>query len=284
MPNVLLRFTLFFLLFQSSFGALHAGCIDSVHWEVQAVKCNGLRNGVIEIVKVYSEQPPFYYSLDGQSYSTRPVFDLLWAGEYTLYVRDATGCEQVYNVLVPEPEKLQVSLSIDDTSVVAGSWIQVTATVSPSGANLAAISWRPPGLFAVQNKLVQEIRLVEDTDIAIEIRNQNDCIARDNLSITVEQTNVYFPNVFAPGSSQDNYFTLFAGEGVERIALLQVFDRSGSMVYEKRNFYPNDPQSGWNGKWRGRQAPPGVYPWVAKVEFLDGNTRQFSGSVTLIQE
>jgi hypothetical protein len=102
--------------------------------------------------------------------------------------------------------------------------------------------------------------------------------------VAVEQTNLYFPNAFSPDSNQDNYFTLHAGEGVERIVLLQVFNRGGNMVFEKRNFAPNDPQSGWNGKWQGRRAPTGVYPWVAQVQFLDGTKRRYSGGVTLINE
>jgi len=279
-----LRLTLLFLLIPTSFTVLRAGCIDSLHIHVQPVKCHGLRNGVIEISEVFGGKTPFYYSLDGKTYSTRPVFDLLWAGEYLLYVRDSTGCEQIYPVLVPEPEELQVKLSVNDSSVIAGTWVQVKATVYPPDTELEAISWRPPALFATQFQLLQNVRIVEDTDIAIEIRNLDGCIARDQLPVVVEQTNLYFPNVFDPGSNQDNYFTLHAGEGVSRIVLMQVFDRAGNLVFEKRNFQPNDPMSGWNGKWQGRLAPAGLYPWVAQIEFLDGNRKRYSGGVTLVYD
>lgn len=262
--------------------ASRAGCIDSVHIKVQPVQCFGLRNGGIEVTEVFGGISPFYFSLDGQSFSTRPVIDLLWAGEYILYVRDSTGCVEKYPVLVPEPEELRVKLSIADTSVLAGEWVQVKATVYPPGSTLSAVSWRPPALFANPQQLTQLIRIVEDTDIAIEVRNASGCIARDNLPVVVEQTNLYFPNAFAPGSNQDNYFTLFAGEGVAQIVRLQVFNRNGNLVFEKQNFLPNDPLKGWNGRWRGQAAPPGVYPWVALVEFLDGKQQRFSGSVTLV--
>ena len=280
----ILRLTLIFSLTFTSLTLLHSSCIDSLHLTVKPVQCFGLRNGVIEISEIFGGKSPYYFSLDGKSYSTRPVFDLLWAGEYVLYVRDSTGCEQSYPVLVTQPEELRVQLSIDDPSVIAGTWAQVTATVYPPDTKLADISWRPPALFATPFQLVQSVRIMEDTDLAIEIRNEHGCIARDNLPVVVEQTNLYFPNVFDPGSKQDNYFTLHAGEGVSRIMQLQVFDRAGNLVFEKRDFQPNDPQSGWNGKWQGRQAPPGVYPWVAQVEFLDGNRKRFSGGVTLIAE
>lgn len=273
---------LFLLVLLNTDTTLHADCTDSVHVTVRPVQCFGLRNGAIEIKEIFGGTAPFFFSLDGQSYSTRPVLDLLWAGEYTLYVRDSTGCVQTYPVSVTQPEELRVFLSLSDTSVVAGTWIQAHATVTPPGSVLTTISWRPPALFAQPFNLSQSVRIVEDTDIAIEVRNANGCVARDQASVTVERTNLYFPNVFNPTANQNNTFTLFAGEGVARIVSLHVYDRVGNLVFERRNFQPNDPLAGWNGKWRGRQSPAGVYPWVGQVEFEDGTRQQFAGNVTLL--
>lgn len=284
---MLVGYTRIFLLFFFQIllsAVLRAGCVDSVHIKVIPVQCNGLRNGVIEIIEIFGGEAPFYFSIDGQTYSTRPIFDLLWAGEYSIFVRDASGCVQEYQILVPEPPEFKVDISITDTSIVAGEWIQMRATVSPAGSTLTAIEWRPPNLFILQNQLLQTVRVSEDTDFAVEVRNTNGCVARDNLFVPVAKTNLYFPNVFAPNSNQNNFFTLFAGEGVARVVRLQVYDRGGNLVFEKHDFLPNDPLKGWNGKWHGRPAPTGVYPWVAQVEFLNGNQRQFAGNVTLIGE
>jgi len=259
-----------------------ADCTDSVHVTVSAVQCHGLRNGVIEIKEIFGGIAPYYFSIDGQSYSTRPVFDLLWAGNYVLYVRDSTGCVQRYPVSVPEPEEMTVALTVSDTAPATGEWIQLKATVYPPGTVITSISWRPPAQFASQYQLNQSVRVLEDTDFSVEVQNANGCVARDELSVHVKKTNLYFPNAFTPGSSQNNYFTLFAGEGVSRIASLRIYDRSGTLVFERRNFLPNDPLQGWNGKWNGRMAPSGVYPWVGLVEFQDGKRQQFTGSITLI--
>lgn len=261
---------------------ISAGCLDSVHLKVVQVQCHGMRNGVIEVTEVFGGTAPFYFSLDGQSYSTRPVFDLLWAGEYQLYVRDSTGCVEQYPILLREPEELRVQLSLNDSSVLAGEWVQIIATVYPAGSTLASIEWRPPGMFAAQNQLIQTVRMLEETEFYIEIRNAAGCTARDFLTVPVEETSLYFPNAFNPQSLQDNYFTLFAGQGVARVVRLQVFNRGGNMVYERRNFVPNDPAAAWDGKWGSRTAPAGVYSWVAEVEFINGKRQHFSGNVTLI--
>ena len=282
MPNRLpLRILILILLLSVSFWG-RANCVDTVLLNVKPVQCFGLRNGMIEVTEVHGYYPPFYFSLDGQTYSTRPVFDLLWAGEYLLHVRDSTGCVRIFPVRVTEPEELKVDLDVNDSSIKAGEQFQIKATVYPSTSQLTAILWRPPALFPDPNHLIQTVSVAEDTDFAIEIRNANGCIARDNLSVAVEQTNLYIPNAFSPGSNQNNYFTPFSGEGIKRVVYLQVYGRGGYLIFENRNFQPNDPLMGWNGKWRNRLAPPGYYLWMAEVEYLDGSRERLKGGVALV--
>ena len=120
MPNRLpnSNVILFLLIFVSYWG--RADCVDTVLLNITPVQCFGLRNGVIEVTEVIGKNPPYYFSVDGQSFSTRPIFDLLWAGDYVLYVRDATGCVKEFPALVTEPEELRVDLDVNDTSIVAG--------------------------------------------------------------------------------------------------------------------------------------------------------------------
>ncbi|HND89684.1 MAG TPA: hypothetical protein PK971_15230, partial [Saprospiraceae bacterium] len=56
---------------------LLASCVDSVWWKVESVQCYGLRNGLLRVDTVFGGERPFYFSLDGQTFSTRPEFDRL---------------------------------------------------------------------------------------------------------------------------------------------------------------------------------------------------------------
>lgn len=264
--------------------AAQPACIDSVRLEIQPVQCYGLRNGGIVIDKVYQGTPPYYFSLDGVSYSTRPEFDRLWAGEYVLYVRDAQGCQWQQTVQVPEPEELQVQLSVSDDTVTIGQPFTLRAEVVPEGWPLAEISWRPPSLFVTQDTLAQTLSLSQSTVFALEIRDLNDCPARDQIAVTVEKSNLYFPNAFEPGSNQNSWFTVFAGEGVRQVTSLKVFNRAGGLVFERQSFAPNDPLKGWNGRWRGKLVQSGVFLWVAVIEYLDGHEEPFSGTVTVLRD
>lgn len=261
--------------------ALYA-CVDSVRLDISSVKCYGLRNGIILVDTVFGGEPPYFYSIEGQSFSTNPMFDRLWPGVYTVYVRDASGCIKQWQATVPEPEELTVKLFADVDTIVAGEPVQLRVVVSPPDVLIEAMEWRPPNLFQSQNSLLQTVKISETTTFAIEVRTDQECIARDQLTVYVEKTNVYFPNVIKPGSNQDAYFTMFAGEGVARIVSMFIYSRGGGIVFERNDFPPNDPLKGWNGRWGNKPAQPGVYPWVTVIEFLDGTRKQFLGTVTVV--
>lgn len=246
------------------------------------MQCNGLRNGIIHVDSIFGGESPYYFSLDGQSFSTRPVFDRLVAGEYTLRVKDNAGCTRTWTITVTEPELLQVKLRTTDTLVVPGQPFLLYAEVDPPNALLQSITWRPPNLFTYMDTLTQKVAITENTVFAIEIQDEDGCIARDQVGVSVEKSKVYFPNIIKPSSNQDTYFTLFADEGVTRIVLLQIYNRAGGMVFERQAFAPNDPLKGWNGRANGKAVQTGVYPWRAVIEYIDGHEQHFWGTVTVV--
>lgn len=259
-----------------------AACVDSIHFEIKPVQCFGLRNGVVRVDTVFGGEKPFFYSIDGQSYSTNPVFDHLWPGEYVLYVRDASNCIRQWPVTVTEPEELLVQLFTANDTIAAGEPLELKAVVTPEAIVLKMLEWRPPNLFQRQDSLDQTVSISETTTFAIEVQTKDGCIARDQATVEVEKVNLYFPNIIKPGSNQDAYFTLFAGEGIARIVSMQVYSRGGGLVFERRNFAPNDPLKGWNGRWQGKYVQPGVYPWMAIVEYADGKQKRYQGTVTVV--
>jgi hypothetical protein len=234
------------------------------------------------VSQVFGGELPFYFSLDGQNFSTNPLFDRLKADEYAVYVRDASGCVRVFFALVTEPEELKVHLQVSDTSVVAGSTVQLQALMTPENAVLEEIVWRPPFLFANPDNLQQAVQVNDSTTLAVIVTDTFGCTARAQVFVAVEQTQLYFPNAIAPGSDNDGWFTVFSGEGVREIVQLQVFNRSGGLLFEREHFGANDPLKGWNGRWRGKYVQPGVYSWLALIEFLDGSRRRYEGTVTVL--
>jgi gliding motility-associated-like protein len=100
-----------------------------------------------------------------------------------------------------------------------------------------------------------------------------------------ESETVYAPNIISLGSviESNQIFVLYGGLGVQKIESLNIFDRWGDLLFSKADFLPNDEKEGWNGVYRGNQVSPGVYIWVARILYKDGNSRVSSGDFTIIR-
>ncbi len=71
-----------------------------------------------------------------------------------------------------------------------------------------------------------------------------------------------------------------AAQGVR---LLRVYSRWGERRFERRGFPLNDPTSGWDGSFRGKELNPGVFARYADVERHDGRVINFKGDVTVVR-
>ena len=114
-------------------------------------------------------------------------------------------------------------------------------------------------------------------------------------SITVPSVNIretekeFFVELAAPGLNKKDFkiavengmLTVYAGPGISRVRLLQVYDRWGSLVFENRNFAPNDPSAGWDGSLGAQPFSSGVFVWYAELEGVDGRVLIFNGDVTV---
>lgn len=114
----------------------------------------------------------------------------------------------------------------------------------------------------------------------------NQC-GRDSGAIVVKYDDcheVFIPNAFSPNDDLVNDALVIYDKGnVKNIKTFRVYDRWGTMVFEKTDFQPNDPSFGWNGKRGSRVLQPAVYIYYAEIEFTDGEIIVKKGDVTLVK-
>jgi gliding motility-associated-like protein len=104
--------------------------------------------------------------------------------------------------------------------------------------------------------------------------------------ITFEQscTDVYVPNAFSPNyDGVNDHFIILDGGDVVIIKHLRILDRWGEIVYEAKNFQPNDRAYGWDGTLKGQQVLSGVYVYFLEILFRDGSTKILVGEVSVIR-
>ena len=109
-----------------------------------------------------------------------------------------------------------------------------------------------------------------------------DSIHRLILIIKNEQ-GIYYPNVLIPGGISGG-FTIFDNlYTIASITTLSIYDRWGSLVWQKHNFAPNDPTLGWDGRFKGQHVVPGVYTWHAQLTLKDGTYQTVKGDLTVVR-
>jgi hypothetical protein len=57
-----------------------------------------------------------------------------------------------------------------------------------------------------------------------------------------------------------------------------IFNQWGEKVFETTN-----PQTGWDGTWKGKPQPVGVYVYVARLLFTGGVSVNQKGTINLVR-
>lgn len=244
--------------------------------------CFGIPTGQIE-VEGTGGRPAYSYSADGINFFPSSPLIQLAAGDYWVKVKDSAGCIDSVFATVSQPPQLIVAAEPADTTLDLGFTVDLTTVTAPTGRPVT-FEWMPPlGLSDVTDP-EPTATAISNQLYVVKITDQDGCMAFDTVSIKVNNTRpVYFPNVFAPDKPYPNdHFTGFSGPAAEQITLLRIYDRWGALIFERQSFDLNEPNLGWDGRYRGEKMT-GVFAWYALVRFVDQVELQYEGSVTVVR-
>ncbi|TNE47981.1 MAG: hypothetical protein EP344_19175, partial [Bacteroidetes bacterium] len=251
-----------------------------VDFAAQDPICFGARNGQVILNGVQGGIGPFAVSVDGATAQVYDVFPAeipgLAAGTYMLSVSDVNGCETVFDAVLADPPALTLNLG-PDTLIYAGDSILLTPVVSSTAID--SILWTPVSGLSAPTALNTFVQPSQTTPYTLWVQDTAGCTAQDMIVISVEKdVRVYVPGAIKPGAGNGNgTLTVFAGPEVSVVRAFRIYDRWGECVFERLDLLPNDQVQGWDGTWKGDAVAPGVYVWVAELEYFDGTTEVKAG-------
>lgn len=266
--------------------------------EITDVSCFEGRDGKISITPI-GGTPPFTFSLNGDDYYGSSTLIALVADDYTVYLKDAKGC--IYNLpaVVNEPPEMSVDIlvwgqDLEEYIVDYGSSFQLEASVTNGQGNLI-FSWDAAYCGTLLQDTMSDctatltwgtIQAIPNytNDYFVLAIDEKGCEAEDHLQVHVRKTRrVLVPTGFSPNSSGLNDLLLVHGKSGTKIKLFQIFDRWGELLFQDTDFDINSPDRGWDGTFKSKEMPPGVYGWYVEVIYEDGMTESFKGETTLIR-
>ena len=250
---------------------------------VKDVTCPGDQDGRIFLTGAAGGVPPYEYFFNDVPTFDTLIFNGLSGGEYLITLEDANGCVRLDTLVVFEPEAFAIDAG-ENQFVELGTEIRLDGIVAPYTTQV--LSWTPNDWLDCDDCLQPELTPLESTWFTLRATDpESGCFLEDRVLVQVKRdVDIYIPNIFSPDDDgQNDRFTIFADPGVELIEELKVFDRWGEMVYINEDFFPNNPEIGWDGTLDGRDMNPGVFVYTANIRMVDGRLETRKGSITLVR-
>ncbi len=256
--------------------------VQNAEVEVIPPGCGNQGGGGIQVVAVSGGTGPYRYNLDGGILQTEPGFGPLAPGAYLLGVTDINQCTWDTLIVVPEAEPIQADLGPDVIILLGDS---TRLSVQHTAADPDTIIWSPAPFAATGSPDEIVVKPLETTIYSVTVIDRNGCKATDRIIVQVDRRPaVYIPNAFSPDNKGDNdRFTVYGGSGLAKINVLRIYERWGNMVFERKDFPPNDPALGWDGTLNGRVLNAAVFVYYLEVAFSDGKTAVYTGDLTLMR-
>ncbi|MBK8280017.1 MAG: gliding motility-associated C-terminal domain-containing protein [Saprospiraceae bacterium] len=248
-------------------------------------KCNDERNGTISIFDV-SNTTPYIYEIDGKTINGSKAENLS-SGNYNIKISDAYGCYTERTIALINPKLIDLYVG-KDTVIQYGDSIKLKAITNIDTDQVKTIRWISNQQIICSNCIGTTIKPTKDILLKIELETINGCTAVTQLIIKVNADfKVFAPNILilnlgSGHSSQNSIFTLYSKHHVTELEYLRIFDRFGALIFEVKNAPMGDPGYGWNGMYKGKLVPAGVYVFLAKVKFTNEFERIVSGDITVV--
>ncbi len=211
-----------------------------------------------------------------------PTATTLTNTTYTVVGTDQYGCytdTATINVMVRPLPWVKAG---NDIHSIYGAENQLVITNS---ADVTKWTWTPTDFLSCTNCPSPISKPYATTNYVITVENQYRCIAKDSILVTAfcSAGNIYLPNAFTPNSDGKNDVFMALGTGVNKIKSFKIFNRWGELVFFKRDIFPEDKRSAWDGKYKGMEAPSGTYVYFVELECTSGGSYEKKGTVTLIR-
>ena len=238
------------------------------------------KDGTIFVQGYTIPNGPFQFSVDGGPLQYSPNFYNLSAGPHTITAQDSYGCDTTFSITVAEPLPVVLQILPGDSTITAGTSLQLNALFGPySTDSIKAYSWSPgTGMNCIDCPSPIVSPYGNQTTYTLMVTYNQGCVASASVEIDVNGAPpIYVPNAFSPNGDNVNDIWNVYGTGIKDFKAM-IFDRWGEKVFES-----DDQSIGWDGTYKGQLQPPGVFVYIVNIVYLSGETATKQGSVTLIR-
>lgn len=245
---------------------------------VEDASCYHYADGVLNFGTT-GGNPGYLFALSNGTSNSTGSFGGLAEGSYQVTITDSKGCSIVDSGTIHQPDTVLISVLPNPTEVELGSSLDLTSTTNQSGN--VTYEWFPAFGLSCYDCANPTFNGVYSQIYVVRAVTDSGCVGSDTLQVTViPNYNLFIPNAFTPnGDGTNDYWQIFGKlSGVKQIEV-QVFNRIGEKVFES-----HDLDFKWDGTYKGKDSPNGVYVYQLKIVWIDNHSDNgYKGSLTLLR-
>lgn len=197
-------------------------------------------------------------------------------GNYSVTVSDANGCTVSESIFITEPVALFVDILPARDSIILGD--TVAYTIQHNADAITNYVWQSDTWLSC-NDCENPLAIPQDSiTYTLTITDTNTCTATNSASIFIKPKKAWFiPNIFSPNGDGRNDILYAYIKGIKKMTF-NIYNRWGEKV-----FTATDPLVGWDGTYKNKLAPEGVYVYDIQVVYWDNIQVKDKGSITLVR-
>lgn len=217
---------------------------------------------------------------DGQSdngMSPAHTFDS--AGTYTVRMIAANPLTCNKSDTVSQTITVSDRPKADFTATPLQGELNVPTTFHNLSSGASHYSWSfGDGQYATEESPVHQYPRTGSYTACLTAYNMQGCSDRVCKTIYAEvQPLADLPSAFSPNGDGSNDVLFVRGYSIANMNL-KIFNRWGEMIFESRN-----PESGWDGTYKGKPQEMDAYAYTLDIIFLDGSKLHKQGNITLLR-
>ena len=189
------------------------------------------------------------------------------SGTYNVQIKDSNNCTlNIANIKLKDSAKIFTINLGKDTAICPGNQI----ILNPG--NFKTYNWQ-------DNSANPTFTAIQTGKYNVTVVDNDGCSAFDEIEITVDCTDIFFPTAFSPNNdSKNDYFGALGNVFSVTNYQLTIYNRNGELIFSTSN-----PLAKWDGKIKGKAVDTGVYIWYSNYSINNQPSQMQKGTLTLIR-
>jgi hypothetical protein len=240
--------------------------------------CSSTNSGIIDLRRISGGAKPYKITINNQIV-TSSLQSTLTKGLYNVVIQDTNNCNTDTVLTIDEAEIPIISI---DSIVKIDLGDSITLKLNSNLTN-QKITWNPDDYLSCKDCSMPTVFPLNTITYTVSSTSKDNCTR--NVKIKVEVIKKYdftFSNIISPNGDNTNDFPrYFADKSVDVVEELKIFDRWGNLFHHLENGSKGVNDLNFDKDKKIQES--GVYAWIAKVRYIDGESKTHTGSITFLK-